>query len=129
MNASGLPGEVRALIRGPVASMAHVEALLLLRRRAPAAVAVAELAAEAQMPGPAQTRRCLDDLVGAGLLERTDAELYRYAPKRDAERQAVDALAAMYNEKPVTLVRAVYARPAGPIQAFADAFRLRSDEA
>jgi DNA-binding IclR family transcriptional regulator len=112
--------------------MAHVEALLLLlllRRRAPAAVAVAELSADAQMPGPAQTRRCLDDMVGAGLLERTHADLCRYAPKRDAERQAVDALAAMYNEKPVTLVRAVYARPAGPIQAFADAFRLRSDEA
>lgn len=128
MTEPGLPAEVRALIRGPVASMAHVEALLLLRGRAPAAVSVTELAADAQMPAPAQTRRCLDDLVAAGLLERIEADRYRYAPRRDEERKAVDALAAMYNEKPVTLVRAVYARPAGPIQAFAEAFRLRSEE-
>ena len=128
MTEPGLPAEVRALIRGPVASMAHVEALLLLRRRAPVAVSVADLAADAQLPTPVQTRRCLDDLVGAGLLERVEADRYRYAPRRDEERNAVDALAAMYNEKPVTLVRAVYARPAGPIQAFADAFRLRSEE-
>jgi hypothetical protein len=108
--------------------MAHVEALLLLRGRAPAPVSVTELSADAQMPAPAQTRRCLEDLVAAGLLERVDADRYRYAPRRDEERNAVDALAAMYNEKPVTLVRALYARPAGPIQAFADAFRLRSEE-
>ena len=51
---------------------------------------------------------------------------------------AVDALAEMYNTKPVTLIRAIYSRPAtpppapapapSPMQAFADAFRLRREE-
>jgi hypothetical protein len=32
----------------------------------------------------------------------------------------------MYNARPVTLVRAVYARPS-PVKTFAEAFRLRRD--
>jgi hypothetical protein len=34
----------------------------------------------------------------------------------------------MYNQRPVTLVRALYSRPSRPLQSFADAFRLRGGE-
>ena len=128
MTEPALPAEVRALIRGPLATIAHVEALLMLRRTAPAALPVDAVASEAQLPSEAAARRCLEDLVGARLAQGAGKDLYRYAPAQPEARDAVDALARMYNEKPVTLVRAVYARPAGPVQAFADAFRLRREE-
>ena len=128
MTEPALPAEVRALIRGPLATIAHVEALLLLRRTAPAPVTAESVAAEAQIPTHAAARRHLDDLVAAGLAEAAGKDAYRYAPSTGELGAAVDALARMYNEKPVTLVRAVYARPADPVQAFADAFRLRREE-
>ena len=130
MTDSGLPPAVRALLRGPIATMAHVEALLLLRRVAPEPRPVDAIAAEAQIATSSAARRCLEELVAARLVVPVDRDEYRYEPTGGEARAAVDALAQMYNEKPVTLVRAVYSRPPapGPVQAFADAFRLRRDE-
>lgn len=128
MTDPALPAEVWALLRGPVATMAHVEALLLLRQLAPAAGPLSAIAAKAQIGEVATMRRYLGELSSAGLLAAASGDTYHYAPA-DAQRQrAVDLLAQMYNEKPVTLVRAIYSRPAASVQAFADAFRLRRDE-
>jgi hypothetical protein len=72
--------------------------------------------------------------VGASLLLGDGPDAYRYAPADDAARRAVDALAEMYQTKPVTLIRAIYSRPATPtkpataVQSFADAFRLRRED-
>lgn len=127
MTGPQLPPEVRALINGPVASMAHVETLLLLRAAEPEPRALATIAAEAHIASPAAARRCLDDLVAAGLAVPVANDGYRFAPAPEA-RAGVDALAQAYNEKPVTLVRAIYSRPPAPVQSFADAFRLRGGE-
>jgi DNA-binding IclR family transcriptional regulator len=105
--------------------MAHVEALLLLRRLHPASCPVAEVAEAAQLATLPAARRCLEELAAGGLVAPDGHEAYRYAPAGDTD--AVDALAQMYNERPVTLVRAIYNRLA-PVEAFADAFRLRRDE-
>jgi hypothetical protein len=37
-------------------------------------------------------------------------------------------LAEMYHTRPVTLVRAIYERPARAVQSFANAFRLREGD-
>jgi hypothetical protein len=123
-----LPAPVQALIRGPVRTMEHVEAVLLLRVADPGARTVDDVAAAAHIPTAAGARRCLDELVAGGLAAVVGKGEYRYAPHDDDVRRAVDALAEMYNSRPVTLVRAVYGRPASPVQAFADAFRLRREE-
>jgi hypothetical protein len=134
MTDAALPAEVLALIHGPIASMAHAEALLSLRRAAPEPRALAVLAAEAQIAALEVARTCLDELVAAGLAAATGPQEYGYAPATEDRRRAVDALADMYNTKPVTLIRAIYSRPAAPapaansVQAFADAFRLRREE-
>ena len=52
---------------------------------------------------------------------------YRYEPATPALRRAVELLAIAYNERPVTLVRAIYDRPSA-IQSFADAFRIRKED-
>ena len=126
MTERGLPAEVRLLIAGPLTSMAHVEALLCLRRAAPTARTLAEIAAEIHAASAAAARRTLDDLVAGHLAQRGDGDSWRFAPRSAELARAVDALATMYNERPVTLIRAVYERPtSSPLQSFADAFRLR----
>ena len=114
MSQPAIPAAVRALIRGPLATIAHVEALLLLRRTAPDAPSVESVAAEAQVPTLAMARRYLEELVAAGLAESAATDGYRYAPATAEQRAAVDALARPYDERPVTLVRAVYGRFADP---------------
>ena len=78
------------------------------------------------MLAPAIAQDILDELKQRGLLKLT-AKGYQFEPD-DALAEAVDLLAEMYNTKPVTLVRAIYDRPAHVIQQFADAFKLRRDE-
>ena len=70
----------------------------------------------------------LEDLVASGLVAREgDAGdgRYRYAPKNATLRAATTGLAEMYRTKPVSLVKAIYARPPAAVQSFADAFRVR----
>ena len=134
MTDAGLPAAVLALIGGPVASMAHAEVLLFLRRVAPESRPTVAVAAETQLPSLDAARRCLAELIAAALVAGDGPDAYRYAPGDDAARRAVDALAEMYQTKPVTLIRAIYSRPATPpkpasaVQSFADAFRLRREE-
>jgi hypothetical protein len=74
--------------------------------------------------------RALAHLLAVGLVERDAASGvgYRYAPATPALHRAVGMLLQMYNQRPVTLVRALYARPSTAVQSFADAFRLRPEE-
>jgi hypothetical protein len=61
-----------------------------------------------------------------GLLSEREGR-YRYGPSPELERN-INELARAYNEKPVTLIRAIYRIADSKIQSFADAFRLRKDE-
>lgn len=71
-------------------------------------------------------RRALADFVAAGLVREVDpSNLFQYAPRTVADRQAVESMATMYHQRPVTLVRLVYDRAPTPLKSFSDAFRLR----
>lgn len=73
--------------------------------------------------------RCLADLVTAGVAKPTEAsDTFRLAPATPAKQREVDALAVMYNERPVTLVRMVYEQGPASVRSFADAFRLRDED-
>ena len=52
---------------------------------------------------------------------------YTYGPADELELR-IGELAHAYNEKPVTLIRAIYQIADSRIQSFADAFDLRKDE-
>jgi hypothetical protein len=119
MSMTPLRAEARLLLRGPLYSVSHVEAILALRRIAPAAGRLTELVATAGVPPGPVGRRCLDDLVAGRLAEPlADADAYRYAPATRALRSGVDALAAAYAEDPSALVRVLhmqtFLRPAEP---------------
>jgi hypothetical protein len=49
---------------------------------------------------------------------------YRYRPESELAPQ-VEKLALAYNQRPVTLIRVIYAFRDSSIKSFADAFRLR----
>ena len=135
MPESALPFEVRDLIARHLATMEHVDVLLLLARAPEHALSIGAIAERLRIPEGALPARAMADLVESGLVARekggpggTDEVCFRYAPKTAAQRAAVEALAVAYNERPVTLVKAIYSRPTNAVQSFADAFRLRKEE-
>ena len=78
--------------------------------------------------GPQTVARCAAELVSARLVSHDPAaDSYRYAPP-NVDRATVDELSSLYHQRPVTLVKLVYAQPPNPVKSFADAFRLRDDE-
>jgi hypothetical protein len=60
-------------------------------------------------------------LRAAGLLD----EALRYRPASEALGTHVEVLAQAWEERPVTLIRLIYALRDGKIRSFADAFKLR----
>lgn len=123
---NALPVEVRQLIARHLATMEQVDVLLLLARAGGQWRTAEEIRSELRLDEKGVTARTFDELRVAGLIEQDGGVpvRYRYAPSDARDRAAVELLALAYNERPVTLVRAIYARPT-PAQSFADAFRLR----
>jgi hypothetical protein len=61
-----------------------------------------------------------------GLVQR-DHDGFRYHGASPDLQAATDALLQAYNERPVTLIRMIYAVADSKIQSFADAFKLKKD--
>lgn len=70
-------------------------------------------------------RRSLAALTAGGLL-RQHAGRFSYSPLPELEPRAQELMRA-YNERPVTLIRAIYRNEDRGIQSFSDAFKLRKD--
>ena len=123
--------EVRRLVASHLASMDHVEVLLLLHKRDPEALSIDDIVRESGRPVEL-IANALNDLSTGGLASSTPGaagvESFRYDPQSESLRSVVNDLAAMYNERPVTLIRAIYDRPAQPVLSFADAFRVRGGD-
>lgn len=122
-----LPENVRDLVAHHLPSMEHVEVLLALAAEGKPARTAEDIAGELR-GNPASVAGKLEDLVASGLVARDgdpgDGK-YRYAPNSATLRAATTGLAEMYRTKPVSLVKAIYARPPAAVQSFADAFRVR----
>ena len=74
-----------------------------------------------------ETERLVEPVAGS------DGQQHRFASSDPSVVKVVAALRDVYERKPVTLIRAMYERPAPPTptraaQAFADAFRVRPPE-
>jgi hypothetical protein len=126
-----LPADVRDLLTRHLVSMEYIETLLTLagdetRRWTPAEIATLTHASAASAAG------CLEKLVEAGFATRvrsSSAATYQYSPKDPSVRKTVSSLEEMYRTRPVTLIKAIYERPAtSAVQSFADAFRVRKSD-
>jgi hypothetical protein len=125
---SRLPDEVRVLVQNHVASMPHLEALLLLSGSPDQSLPVEAVAAAIGV-APDAAAKVLRDLHASSLAAEEGAGgslRYRFAPDDESLRRAAESLSDMYSRFPVQVIRAVYERPPSAVQQLADAFRLRS---
>jgi hypothetical protein len=104
------------------------ELLLLLRRMPETAATAPELAAWLRPSVPisdAEAAKYLETFQARGLVVTTDDRRVQYRPGSEDLRMYGDMLALAYKERPVTLIRMIYALRDSRIQTFADAFKLR----
>jgi len=111
---------VLAFVRGSIKSAWALELLVLLRRDPQQGWTrdrlVRELRGSPQLVDEAQASLAL-----AGLAELTETGV-RYRPQSAEAAQCVDALVALYGDKPITVLRTIFTSPSDKIRSFADAF-------
>src|SRR3954469_5477300 len=74
---------------------------------------------------PEAAARYVTGLQASGLLEVDSEQRVRYRPASEALAAHVATLERVYRERPVTLIRVIYALRDNKIRSFAEAFRLR----
>lgn len=118
--------EVQRFVAEHVDSAEQLEILLLLHRD-PGKGMTAQEVSQAIYTVPASAIMRLEALVASGFLSSSGGAdpRYTFAPRSDALRQQVDALAEAYRKDRVSVIKLIFARPPDPVQSFADAFRLR----
>jgi hypothetical protein len=103
--------------------------LLLLLQREPARWWTAQEAAGALLPGAslseADVVRYFGIFQGNGLVGTGEDRRVQYRPAAAELDGHVRTLAQAYTERPVTLIRVIYALRDSKIQSFADAFKLK----
>jgi hypothetical protein len=115
-----------SFIRSSIRSVWALELLLLLRRHAPRAMGVEEMARELRGTDTL-VLKCLPQLETAGLIA-SDAAGYRFAPASPALQELSALLEKEYRERPVAVVDTIVSAPSDRIKDFADAFRFKEKD-
>jgi hypothetical protein len=123
-----IPDDVRRFLLKRIDSVAHLEALLLLRDNpdmewSQPAVA-ARLYLEPEEVAPLLSRLCAD-----GFIMRTESPevQFRYRPSSSELAALADRVAAEYAKHLVPITKLIHDKPRLRVQEFADAFKLRKD--
>jgi hypothetical protein len=127
MEDSAFSQEFCGFIHTAIPSVSAAELLLLIFRHPDRWWTVPELRGE--LPSDVnitedEVGACLEALRARRLVEFDDKKRARYCAAANADTQ-VRTLAQAYNERPVTLIRMIYALRDSKIQSFADAFKIR----
>lgn len=126
MSIAGLGQGARRLIAGAIASVPHLEALLLLRAE-PRAWGEAEVASRIYV-APERAGTVLAELTTCGLLEARDGG-HVYHPTDAATASYVDELADAYARHVVEITSLIHSRTDRAARQFADAFLIRKGDA
>jgi hypothetical protein len=120
------PETLRAFIREHIPDVDAAELLIKLAREPARQYAVPSLVDELQPTAISEVsaRRHLSSFEERGLVESA-GELFRYSPASPEVDSCVQALMRVYNARPVTMVRVIYALRDEKIRSFADAFRIK----
>lgn len=118
--------ELRELIDHHLGTIEEIEVLLWLFARQGEQHSTAVVAAGLRKPEES-VRPHLPRLAANGFLVRHEEDLYSYAVRSADVNTAIEELARLYEERPVTLINALYERPSTSVRSFADAFRIRKD--
>lgn len=120
-----IPPAIRRFVLTSIASVPHLEALLLLRGAEPDAWPPARVAERLYISEPA-AHALLHDLCTANMLTQ-HAGLFSYQPATAELRDTIDQLAELYARNLVAMTHLIHSRIDRQAQQFADAFRWRKD--
>lgn len=118
-----LDADLLSFIKGSIRSTWALELLLLLRKRAPQAIAREVLVLELR-GSRTLIDGCARQLAQAGLVTIDENGAVRYAPASPLLDDICAKLESAYAERPVTIINAIVASPNDRLQSFADAFRF-----
>lgn len=127
MPGSAVPDDVRRFVLTSIASVPHLEALLLLQReRQP--WSSAEVATRLYLP-ESVAADVLADLCASSLVEREAmaSESYRFRPASDDLARMTALLADLYAVRLIEITHLIHSKDDRRAQQFADAFKLRKD--
>lgn len=127
MSDPDFPEDLRSFIQETIPTVDAAELLVALARKREEhhqVPALLETMRPTALTEPA-ARRYLVHFQSRGLVEQKGDGSYQYVPANVELDSAVTALTRVYNERPVTLVRMIYAPKDEKIRSFADAFRLK----
>lgn len=124
MESGKLTEEVAAFIVECIDTVPHLEALLLLRERAPRAWTEAELAARLYLPS-AQVRRIVQDLMRKGLVGM-EGEGFVFSVA-DSKAATVAAVAQAYRTQLARVASLVHGKASPAVREFSRAFKLKGD--
>ena len=128
MEDSAFSQEFLGFIRAAIPSVSAAELLLLLFRQPERWWTLHDLLRE--LPADASISEtdaggCVETLRACRLVEFDEEKRIRYRAASDALEAQVRTLAQAYEERPVTLIRMIYALRDSTIRSFADAFKFR----
>jgi hypothetical protein len=121
-----LPEDVRRFLDEHIESLEQLEILRLLSEDPTREWTAAQLGAEIQAD-PSVAAAHLAALAGRGLLASSSPAVSRYGASTPELGERLARALAVYRERPVTMIKLVYARASERLRAFSDAFRLRKE--
>lgn len=124
------PEEIKSFMDQYIDSIEQLEILRVLGQRPNEEWTATTLSREAQIK-PQAIAAHLATLQARGLLSSSthgQEVLWRCAPRTPELETGVRQLLQCYQERPVTMIRMVYARANEVLKTFADAFRIRKEE-
>jgi hypothetical protein len=124
-----LPKSLLQFIRASIPTYQAAEVLLFFAAHADRSFTVEEVAAGMRpvVVGVPAVGQYAALFVKSQLIAEENGR-YRYGPASPELERSIGELARAYNERPVTLIRAIYRIADDKIQSFADAFDFRKDE-
>jgi hypothetical protein len=129
MAESNIPDDVARFVLDNIHSVAHLEALLLLRSNRNQEWTVTALAARLYISED-QTAELLIVLRAQGFITPTtnSPATFRYQPTSNELDAMAERLTHTYAKHLVPITNLIHSKPKSRIQEFADAFRLRKGE-
>lgn len=126
MRQERVPEGVRRFLLGAIASVPHLEALLLLRG-APQAEWNGRAVAQRLFISEERAKAILADLRQRALIAESPAGIFRFAPASAEDSATVDQLADYYSRHIVEVANLLHAQLERQALEFSEAFRLRKE--
>lgn len=125
-----IPEDIVAFLDANVESFEQLELLRILGQAPDKEWQLAELAREVQVDVQTAARHAAA-LGARGLLThvvRGAETVYRYGCEKPVLERKLREMLRVYNERPVSMIKLVYAQASNPLRAFSDAFRVRKEK-